>query len=52
MCNKGERCNTEEEYLKTNVKELVDESSNFDLLYLIKSLLGEDANKRPLFCTH
>lgn len=44
MCNKGEKCNTEEEYLKISIKELVDENSNIDLLYLIKNLLGEDAN--------
>lgn len=43
MCNKGEICNVEEEYLKMKIKELVDECSNIDLLYLIEGLLGEDA---------
>lgn len=43
MCNKGEKCDTEEEYLKISIKELVDESNNIDLLYLINNLLGEDA---------
>lgn len=42
MGEKGEKCNVEEAYLKTSIKELVDECNNIDLLYLINGLLGED----------
>lgn len=43
MSDKGEIYTVEEDYLKINIKELVDECSNIDLLYLINSLLREDA---------
>lgn len=44
MDDKGEIHSVkEEDYLKISIKESVDECSNIDLLYLINSLLREDA---------